>query len=222
MILTSSWVPQQQLIRKACDGSLSKTGPAQRPGRKRCSQLRASDYDHTETESLSRRHCAALFVALPGLAGLATQAAARPASEVSNLTAAEAEKFTDRDWQQRLTKGQYYVLRKYGTELPLSSPLDHEKRTGVYRCAGCGNEVFRSRAKYDSGTGWPSFYDAIPDAVKLSSDDSIPFFPRTEVACARCNGHLGHVFADGPRPTGQRYCMNGVAMTFSPRDTAAA
>ena len=102
------------------------------------------------------------------------------------------------------------------------SPLNGEKRAGTFVCAGCGSALFASRAKYDSGTGWPSFYEALPGAVRETLDTSIPFLPRMEVRCATCEGHLGHVFSDGPRPTGLRYCMNGLALGFTPADAAAA
>jgi len=121
----------------------------------------------------------------------------------------------DTEWRKRLTKAQYDVLRKHGTETPGTSPLNHEKRAGTFACAGCDLPLFSSAAKYDSGTGWPSFYQPLPDAVGTSADYSL-LMKRTEVHCRRCGGHLGHVFDDGPKPTGLRYCMNGVAMTFLP------
>ncbi len=122
---------------------------------------------------------------------------------------------TDAEWRRRLTPAQFRVLRDHGTERPFSSPLDQEKRRGVFACAGCGYQLFRSETKYDSGTGWPSFHSPIPNAVGYRDDFSL-FMRRTEVHCANCGGHLGHVFDDGPPPTGKRYCMNGVAMTFMP------
>lgn len=121
----------------------------------------------------------------------------------------------DAEWRRRLTPAQFRVLRDHGTERPFSSPLDQEKRRGVFACAGCGHQLFRSETKYDSGTGWPSFHSPIPSAVGYRDDFSL-FLRRTEVHCANCGGHIGHVFDDGPRPTGKRYCMNGVAMTFTP------
>jgi peptide-methionine (R)-S-oxide reductase len=133
--------------------------------------------------------------------------------------AADAESFevthTDAEWQSLLTPAQYRVLRREGTEFPFSSPLDHEKRRGVYTCAGCDLDLFSSDQKYDSGTGWPSFWKPLPHAVDTRRDYSLGV-PRDEVRCRRCGGHLGHVFDDGPRPTGLRYCMNGVALTFKP------
>ena len=122
---------------------------------------------------------------------------------------------SDQDWRARLTAAQYRVLRKQATERPFSSPLDHEHRPGTYVCAGCGNRLFASESKFDSGTGWPSFSAPLPDAVGTSVDRSW-FMVRTEVHCAKCGSHIGHVFPDGPRPTGLRYCMNGVALHFQP------
>jgi peptide-methionine (R)-S-oxide reductase len=120
---------------------------------------------------------------------------------------------SDAEWKAELTPEQYYVLRKHGTERAGSSPLDREKRAGTFHCAGCDLPVFSSDSKYDSGTGWPSFWAPLDNAIGTSEDRSF-FMTRTEVHCRRCGGHLGHVFEDGPPPTGLRYCMNGVAMTF--------
>jgi len=122
---------------------------------------------------------------------------------------------TDSQWRARLSPGQYKVLRSHGTERAFSSPLDHERRAGQFVCAGCGQPLFESAAKFDSGTGWPSFWQPLDDAVGTSVDASWLMI-RTEVHCAKCGGHLGHVFNDGPPPTGLRYCMNGVAMQFEP------
>jgi len=122
---------------------------------------------------------------------------------------------TDADWKRELTPEQYRVLRRHGTERPGTSPLNAEKRKGVYHCAGCGVELFDSTTKYESGSGWPSFYAPKTDAIETSLDRSM-LMPRTEVHCAKCGGHLGHVFPDGPDPTGQRYCMNGAALAFEP------
>jgi peptide-methionine (R)-S-oxide reductase len=121
------------------------------------------------------------------------------------------------EWQKQLTPEQFRVLRKHGTERAGTSPLDHEHRKGVFHCAGCGQPLFASDAKFDSGTGWPSFWQPLENAVETTTDRSL-FMTRTEVHCRRCAGHLGHVFEDGPRPTGLRYCMNGVAMTFEPKE----
>lgn len=122
---------------------------------------------------------------------------------------------SDMDWRKRLTANQYMVLRQHGTERAGSSPLNKEKRKGVFVCAGCDLPLFSSDTKFESGTGWPSFYQPLSNAVDTKTDRSF-FMTRTEVHCARCLGHLGHVFDDGPPPTGLRYCMNGVAMKFVP------
>ena len=122
---------------------------------------------------------------------------------------------TDAEWQKLLTPEQYRVLREHGTERAGTSPLDHEKRNGEFHCAACDLPLFASQTKFDSGTGWPSFFRPLPTAIATSVDKSF-FATRTEVHCRRCGGHLGHVFDDGPQPTGLRYCMNGVAMKFVP------
>ncbi len=122
---------------------------------------------------------------------------------------------TAEQWKRQLTPSQYNVLRNHGTERPGTSPLNQEKRKGVFACAGCDLPLFSSDTKYESGTGWPSFWQPLPNAVGTKSDRSM-LMNRTEVHCHRCGGHLGHVFEDGPKPTGLRYCMNGVAMTFKP------
>jgi peptide-methionine (R)-S-oxide reductase len=122
---------------------------------------------------------------------------------------------TPAEWQRQLGPERYRILREAGTETPFSSPLDKERRRGTFLCAGCARPLFGSSAKFDSGTGWPSFYRALPGAVVTRSDRSL-FMERTEVLCSNCGGHLGHVFPDGPKPTGLRYCMNGLAMTFAP------
>ena len=128
-------------------------------------------------------------------------------------TAAFPMKLTDAEWHKRLSPTQYDVLREEGTERAFTSALNNEHRKGIFACAGCGQKAFRSDTKFDSGTGWPSFYEAMPKAVGETTDRSFGI-SRTEVHCANCGGHLGHVFDDGPQPTGLRYCMNGVAMTF--------
>lgn len=124
----------------------------------------------------------------------------------------EIEK-TDEEWRRHLTPEQYRVLRKHGTERARTSPLDKEYGAGTYACAGCGLPLFKADTKFDSGTGWPSFWTPIEGAVGTTTDRSW-FMSRTEVHCRRCGGHLGHVFDDGPPPTGLRYCMNGVALVF--------
>jgi peptide-methionine (R)-S-oxide reductase len=120
---------------------------------------------------------------------------------------------SDAEWQKQLDPLQHHVLRHHGTERPFSSPLNMEKRNGVFHCAGCGQPLFDSDTKYESGSGWPSFWAPRDNAVETTTDTSHGMV-RIEVTCAKCGGHLGHVFPDGPRPTGQRYCMNGAALTF--------
>ena len=153
---------------------------------------------------MTRRHFGML--ALAG-AGLSWRGTALRASETFEVTLTEAE------WRAKLSPEAYAVLREEDTERPFSSPLEHETRVGVFACAGCELPLFASSAKFDSGTGWPSFWQPLPDAVATKSDAGL-FGTRTEVHCRRCGGHLGHVFDDGPAPTGLRYCMNGVAMVF--------
>jgi peptide-methionine (R)-S-oxide reductase len=119
------------------------------------------------------------------------------------------------EWRHQLTPEQYYVLREHGTERAGTSPLNNEKRSGTFVCAGCEQDLFASNTKYESGTGWPSFWQPLEGAVGTTEDRAF-FMTRTEVHCSRCGGHLGHVFEDGPKPTGLRYCMNGVAMNFRP------
>lgn len=144
---------------------------------------------------------ACAFALVPGIAGMARAAA--PATFV----------LSDAEWRKRLSPEAYEVLRHQGTEAPFSSPLDHETRAGRYLCAGCRLPLFSSKTKFDSGTGWPSFWKPLPGAIATTTDRSL-MMERTEVHCARCAGHLGHVFDDGPPPTGLRYCMNGVALMF--------
>ena len=125
---------------------------------------------------------------------------------------------SDDEWQTRLSPEAYQVLRHEGTERAFTSPLNDEKRNGTFRCAGCDQALFASDKKYDSGTGWPSFWDVLPKAIVERTDYKIGV-PRTEVLCITCGGHLGHVFDDGPKPTGLRYCMNGLALKFLPEVT---
>lgn len=124
---------------------------------------------------------------------------------------------SEQEWREELTPEQFKVLRKHGTERAGTSPLDKVYDEGVFKCAGCGQPLFTSETKFDSGTGWPSFYAPIEGATETTQDRSF-FMVRTEVHCSRCGGHLGHVFNDGPRPTGQRYCMNGVSLEFDEKE----
>lgn len=123
----------------------------------------------------------------------------------------------DEDWKRDLVPDAYHVLREHGTERAGTSPLNAEKREGAFRCAGCGTPLFDSDTKYESGSGWPSFYAAKDGSVETITDRSYGM-ARTEVRCANCGGHLGHVFPDGPKPTGERYCMNGAALAFEPKE----
>ena len=123
---------------------------------------------------------------------------------------------SDAEWRQALSPEAYRVLREHGTERAGTSPLNHEKRKGVFVCAGCGKPLFDAATKYESGTGWPSFYAPIAEDAVGTMEDRSWFMRRTEVHCADCGGHLGHVFPDGPKPTGLRYCMNGVSLAFKP------
>lgn len=127
-------------------------------------------------------------------------------------------KLSKEEWRKRLTEEQFRILREEETEYPYSSPLNNEKREGVYHCAGCDLPLFESETKYDSGTGWPSFFQSIPNHLETKTDFRI-IYPRTEYHCARCGGHQGHVFDDGPKPTGQRWCNNGFALKFQPKET---
>jgi len=132
---------------------------------------------------------------------------------VASATGNFPYKLTDAQWRKRLSPTAFAVLRQEATERPFTSPLDKEKRKGTFFCAGCALPLFSSATKFDSGTGWPSFWQPLPKAVGTSVDNSL-FAERVEVHCARCGGHLGHVFDDGPKPTGKRYCMNGAALSF--------
>jgi peptide-methionine (R)-S-oxide reductase len=160
---------------------------------------------------LDRRRLLAGAAVLLILATRSKKAGAAPMAE----TATDLRALTEADWKKRLTDQQFYILRKQGTERPGSSPLNHEKRKGTFACAGCDLPLFSSDTKFESGTGWPSFYQPLPNAIGTHTDRSL-FMTRTEVHCARCIGHLGHVFEDGPKPTGLRYCMNGIALKFEP------
>ncbi len=158
---------------------------------------------------MSRRTTLQALGALSGgMVGLLSSAPAH-AARTYEVTHSDAE------WQKLLRPDQYRVLRKAGTEAPFTSPLNKEKRAGVFSCAGCALPLFSSATKFESGTGWPSFWKPMENAVVEETDTSF-FMKRTEVLCRRCGGHLGHVFDDGPKPTGLRYCMNGVALNFTP------
>jgi peptide-methionine (R)-S-oxide reductase len=160
-------------------------------------------------QQLTRRRFAALL-------GAGTAIGIASACRAGNAPAGHFPiEHSDAEWRRLLTSEQYYILREQGTERPFSSPLLNEHRRGTFVCAADGNRLFSSTTKYDSGTGWPSFYAPLPGAIGTSTDRSFGEV-RTEVHCARCGGHLGHVFDDGPKPTGKRYCMDGAALKFVP------
>lgn len=160
---------------------------------------------------LSRRRLIATSAGLAGMLPLISACGAAPA-EAKTFPKARSEA----EWRRRLTREQFYVLREAGTERAFTSPLNKEKRKGTFVCAGCANPLYSSATKYDSGTGWPSFWQAIDKGAVGTSTDYLIGYPRTEVHCADCGGHLGHIFGDGPRPTGQRHCINGAALKFVP------
>jgi peptide-methionine (R)-S-oxide reductase len=166
--------------------------------------------DLTKRRLLINAGCGAAALGAAALWGLpmrrAVAAAAGASFEVH---------YTDEEWKKRLSANEYAILRKEGTETPFTSPLNDEHRNGRFACAGCGLDAFSSKTKFDSGTGWPSFWQPLPNAVGENRDSTLGMV-RTEVHCRRCGGHLGHVFDDGPKPTGLRYCMNGFAMHFTP------
>jgi peptide-methionine (R)-S-oxide reductase len=154
---------------------------------------------------------------LTSLAALAAAALGGPVRAASPVGQFEITK-TEEEWKKQLTPEQFHVLRKHGTERAFSHPYDKLYTPGIYHCAGCDLPLFTSETKYDSTTGWPSFWAPLERAVGMSIDRSYFGIARTEIHCRRCGGHLGHVFPDGPKPTGQRYCMNGVALKFVPKD----
>ncbi|HXQ82442.1 MAG TPA: peptide-methionine (R)-S-oxide reductase MsrB [Xanthobacteraceae bacterium] len=162
---------------------------------------------------LTRRH--AFYAGALALAALGIGRMARPHA-VNAATRSYEVTHTDAEWRKLLTPAQYDVLREEGTERPFTSALLDEHRPGTFACAGCDLPLFSSDTKFESGTGWPSFYQPLPGAIGTTTDRSF-FMTRTEVHCSRCLGHLGHVFDDGPPPTGLRYCMNGVALKFEPQ-----
>jgi len=160
---------------------------------------------------ISRRALLAAAVATPVVIGLA---GARRGDARAATTAFEV-RYTPEQWRKRLSPAAFAVLREEGTERAFTSPLNDEHRQGRFACAGCALPLFDSRTKFDSGTGWPSFFQPLPNAVAATRDATFGM-ARTEIHCRRCGGHLGHVFDDGPKPTGLRYCMNGVALSFAP------
>jgi peptide-methionine (R)-S-oxide reductase len=168
----------------------------------------------SKPDPMSRRNWLGLFsaTAIASPSGEA-QSAATPDKTAVAAPAVSRLELTDAQWRARLTPAQYQVLRQAGTERAGTSPLNLEKRKGQYLCAGCDLPLFTSDMKFDSGTGWPSFFTSLPGALKTSTDYKL-IYPRTEYHCARCDGHHGHVFKDGPAPTGQRWCNNGVALKF--------
>lgn len=164
---------------------------------------------------MSRRHFGKIGAAVALLGGLAATRVFSAGKTDETAKQFEITK-TEEEWKKLLTPEQYYVLREHGTEYAFSSPLDKNYAPGIYHCAGCDLPLFSSETKYDSRTGWPSFWKPLDDAIGTTEDRSF-FMTRTEVHCRRCGGHLGHVFEDGPPPTGLRYCMNGVALKFVPK-----
>ncbi|QJE73424.1 peptide-methionine (R)-S-oxide reductase MsrB [Aerophototrophica crusticola] len=164
---------------------------------------------------MSKRGFLGLLAA--GVAGAAVKGGLSAGEAQATGTAGKAFPFQlpDAEWKKRLSPAAYEVLREHGTERAGTSPLNQEKRPGIFHCAGCDHPLFDAKTKYESGTGWPSFWDHLPGGIGTSEDRKF-FMVRTEVHCANCGGHLGHVFDDGPKPTGLRYCMNGVAMGFKP------
>ena len=166
---------------------------------------------------MNRRNFLLSGVGLAAFAGLGLSVSSRAGARAAEGTFEVA--MSEDEWRKKLTPGQFEILRQEGTEPPFTSALLHEKRAGIFHCAGCDQALYSSKTKFDSGTGWPSFYEAMPNAVGTSVDRSL-FVARTEVHCARCGGHLGHIFDDGPPPTGKRHCIDGLALTFAPKADA--
>ena len=164
---------------------------------------------------MTRRKLMSLLSALGFGAKLSTASSAPATGAAPSSSSGGPASRTDADWKRQLTPAQYQVLRQEGTERPYTSPLNNEKRAGRYHCAGCNQALFTSDMKFDSGTGWPSFHSTLPGAFATTTDLKL-VYPRTEYHCSQCGGHHGHVFNDGPAPTGQRYCNNGVALSFVP------
>ncbi len=163
---------------------------------------------------MMRRHF--LLTAGTAVAALAISAAFRRMGTVGEAMAETFEVTkTEAEWRSTLSEAQFAVLRQEDTERPGTSPLLNEKRKGIFHCAGCDLPVYSSEAKYESGTGWPSFWDSLPNAIGIKEDNSL-FMTRIECHCRRCGGHFGHIFDDGPPPTGKRHCLNGLALTFKP------
>lgn len=162
---------------------------------------------------IDRRNLLAGAAAIAGAAALSAKA--EPMKNDAAIPDFDKWRLSEKEWKARLDAEAYAVLRREATERPWTSPLNDEKRKGVFACAGCGYDLFSSDKKFDSGTGWPSFFDVLPNAIGKKTDFKL-IVPRTEYHCARCGGHQGHVFDDGPSPTGLRYCNNGVALVFRP------
>ena len=167
------------------------------------------------THSIFSRRLFLLSAATTALAACSAGGSKAVAATPADYSDDDWRALTEADWKSRLSPAAFAVLRKHDTERAFTSPLEKEYRAGIYHCAGCDLPLFSSDVKFDSGTGWPSFWDVLPGAVGTSVDRKL-FYPRTEYHCARCLGHQGHVFEDGPAPTGLRYCNNGVALTFKP------